>query len=158
MSVDEAIRRRIALVPFEVQIPKDERDLELALKLRAEWPGILRWMIDGAVAWYAERLQIPEAVQTPTKEYFDDQDSLGQWIEERTKPDPRATTRTRDLFADWSAWCDKLNLSPGTEKAFVEDLKKLGWTHFRKTKSRGFAGIALIDPEQKELQLQQEVD
>jgi putative DNA primase/helicase len=158
MSVDEAIRRRIALVPFEVQIPKDERDLELALKLRPEWPAILRWMIDGAVSWYANGLQIPNAVRTPTNEYLDDQDTLGQWIEERTRKDPRATTRSRDLFADWSAWCDKLNLSPGSEKAFVEDLKNLGWTHFRKAKSRGFVGVALTDPEQKELQLQQEVD
>ena len=65
MSVDEAIRRRIALAPFEVQIPKDERDLELAVKLRAEWPGILRWMIDGAASWYANGLQIPDAVRSP---------------------------------------------------------------------------------------------
>ena len=158
MSVDEAIRRRIALAPFEVQIPKDERDLELAVKLRAEWPGILRWMIDGAASWYANGLQIPDAVRIPTNEYLDDQDTLRQWVEERTRKDPRATTRSRDLFADWSAWCDKLNLSPGTEKALVEDLKKLGWTHFRKAKSRGFVGVALTDPEQKELQLQQEVD
>jgi putative DNA primase/helicase len=157
MSVDEAIRRRIALVPFAVQIPKDERDLELTLKLRAEWPAILRWMIDGAGSWYAKGLQIPDAVRTPTNEYLDDQDTLGQWIEERTRKDPRATTRSRDLFADWSAWCAKLNLSPGTEKAFVEDLKKLGWTHFRNAKSRGFVGVALADPEQKELQLQQGV-
>jgi putative DNA primase/helicase len=158
MSVDEAIRRRIALVPFEVQIPEDERDLKLTVKLRAEWPSILRWMIDGAVSWYANGLQIPDAVRTPTNEYLDDQDTLGQWIEERTRKDPRATTRSRDLFADWSAWCDKLNLAPGTEKALVEDLKKLGWTQSRNEKSRGFVGVALTDPEQKELQLQQEVD
>jgi phage/plasmid-associated DNA primase len=97
-------------------------------------------------------------VRTPTNEYLDDQDTLGQWIEERTRKDPRATTRSRDLFADWSAWCAKLNLAPGTEKAFVEDLKKLGWTQSRNEKSRGFVGVALTDPEQKELQLQQEVD
>jgi putative DNA primase/helicase len=156
MSVDEAIRRRIALAPFAVQIPKDERDPELALKLRPERPAILRWIIDGAAAWYAGRLQIPEAVHAPTKEYLDDQDSLGQWVEERTKKDPRAFTRTRDLFADWSAWCAKLNLSPGTEKAFVEDVKKLSWTQDRNNKGRGFDGVTLTDPEQKELQLQGE--
>ena len=151
MSVEEAIGRRLALVPFDVQIPRDERDPELSVKLRAEWPGILRWMIHGAVSWYANRLQIPDAVRAPTNEYLDDQDTLGQWIEERTRKDPRATTRSRDLFADWSTWCEKLNLSPGTEKAFVEELKKLGWAHFRTGKSRGFEGVALIDPQQMEL-------
>lgn len=36
-SVDEAIRRRLHLVPFTVTIPEAERDLNLAEKLRAEW-------------------------------------------------------------------------------------------------------------------------
>ena len=40
-SVDEAIRRRLHLVPFSVTIPPEERDLQFAEKLRAEWPGIL---------------------------------------------------------------------------------------------------------------------
>jgi putative DNA primase/helicase len=46
-SVDEAIRRRFHLIPFAVTIPPEERDGELAEKLRAEWPGILAWMIAG---------------------------------------------------------------------------------------------------------------
>ena len=50
-SVDEAIRRRFHLIPFNVTIPEGERDLELAEKLRAEWPGILAWMIEGCLDW-----------------------------------------------------------------------------------------------------------
>jgi putative DNA primase/helicase len=41
-AVDEAMHRRLLLVPFSVQIPKDERDPKLFEKLRAEWPAILR--------------------------------------------------------------------------------------------------------------------
>jgi putative DNA primase/helicase len=41
-NVDEAIRRRLLLVPFTVQIPKDERDSKLMEKLKPEWPAILR--------------------------------------------------------------------------------------------------------------------
>ena len=52
-SVDEAIRRRLLLVPFTVQIPLAERDKELPDKLKPEWPGILRWMIDGCLDWQA---------------------------------------------------------------------------------------------------------
>jgi putative DNA primase/helicase len=50
-SVDEAIRRRFHLVPFAVTIPEHERDLELTKKLKAEWPGILAWIIQGCVEW-----------------------------------------------------------------------------------------------------------
>jgi putative DNA primase/helicase len=41
-GVDEAIRRRMHLVPFTVTIPEAERDTELFEKLKAEWPGILQ--------------------------------------------------------------------------------------------------------------------
>ena len=50
-NVDEAIRRRMYLIPFTVTIPEDERDETLTEKLRAEWPGILQWMIDGCLMW-----------------------------------------------------------------------------------------------------------
>src|SRR5262249_10483492 len=50
-NVDEAIRRRVKLIPFTVTIPEAERDPQLSEKLKAEWPGILRWMIDGCLMW-----------------------------------------------------------------------------------------------------------
>jgi putative DNA primase/helicase len=61
-SVDEAIRRRFHLIPFAVTIPPEERDSDLADKLKAEWPGILAWMIEGCVEWQAECLRPPAAV------------------------------------------------------------------------------------------------
>ena len=37
-NVDEAIRRRLHLVPFTITIPPEERDKELFDKLKPEWP------------------------------------------------------------------------------------------------------------------------
>jgi putative DNA primase/helicase len=56
-GVDEAIRTRILLVPFLQVIPASERDSALPQKLEAEWPAILRWMID------AGRLLPPQAAR-----------------------------------------------------------------------------------------------
>jgi putative DNA primase/helicase len=61
-GVDEAIRRRMHLIPFLVTIPAAERDPELGEKLKAEWPGILAWMIDGCLDWQRQRLAPPTAV------------------------------------------------------------------------------------------------
>ena len=55
-SVDPAIRARFNLIPFTVEIPEDERDKDLPEKLRKEWPAILRWMIDGCIAWQRDGL------------------------------------------------------------------------------------------------------
>jgi len=61
-SVDEAIRRRFHLIPFSVTIPLDERDGELADKLKTEWPGILAWMVKGCLEWQTGGLRPPQAV------------------------------------------------------------------------------------------------
>jgi putative DNA primase/helicase len=79
-NVDEAMRRRLLLVPFTVQIPPEERDPELPEKLKAEWPAILRWMIDGCLEWQKIGLAPPKIVTDATNEYFNDQDTLKQWL------------------------------------------------------------------------------
>ena len=47
----EAFWRRVHVIPFEVIIPKDERDEGLIEKLKAEAPGILAWAVRGCLAW-----------------------------------------------------------------------------------------------------------
>lgn len=42
-GTDIGIWHRIKMVPWDVTIPKEERDPALPAKLRAELPGILRW-------------------------------------------------------------------------------------------------------------------
>src|SRR3990167_1056257 len=50
-GTDNAIWRRIRLVPFTVTIPEAERDSKLSSKLRGELPGILAWAIRGCLEW-----------------------------------------------------------------------------------------------------------
>ena len=40
-ATDDAIWRRIRVIPMNVQLAPDEIDPDLPLKLKAEWPGIL---------------------------------------------------------------------------------------------------------------------
>jgi putative DNA primase/helicase len=68
-SVDESIRRRFNLLPFTVTIPPEERDRDLPEKLKAEWPGILRWMIQGCLEWQRLGLAPPQAVRDATAAY-----------------------------------------------------------------------------------------
>ena len=88
-SVDEAIRRRFHLMPFTVTIPPEERDRELADKLKAEWPGILAWMIEGCLEWQQHGLAPPEAVTDATAAYLEAQDAIAAWIDEcmRARPE-----------------------------------------------------------------------
>jgi Bifunctional DNA primase/polymerase, N-terminal len=48
----EAMKWRMLVVPFTVQIPPNERDLKLSEKLwDSEREAILRWCIDGCLEW-----------------------------------------------------------------------------------------------------------
>ena len=144
-TVDEAIRRRMLIVPFTVQIPPAERDPNLPEKLWGERQAILRWCIDGCLEWQRIGLAPPKIVIDATTEYFEDQDTMGQWLEDDTNSQagPFAFTLSAELFTSWKAWCEKQNLKPGTEKAFVEALKDKGFAKARKDYGRGLVGIAL---------------
>jgi putative DNA primase/helicase len=142
-NVDEAIRRRFLLVPFTVQIPERERHTDLAEKLKAEWPAILRWMVDGCLEWQRHGLLVPNIVRKATDDYLTDQDALGQWADEWIEREPDAFTLTRALFASWKQWCVERNLSAGTETAFTQSLKGRGYEQHRKEFGRGFKDIVL---------------
>ena len=87
---DHAIWRRIRLIPFSVTIPEAEQDGELGAKLAEERAGILKWAIEGCLAWQRDGLQTPEPVRTATADYRADMDRLGQWIDERCIVTPTA--------------------------------------------------------------------
>src|SRR5436190_5142028 len=145
-SVDEAMRRRLLLVPFTVQIPAGERDPELAAKLWEERAAILRWCIDGCLQWQWDGLAPPACVRDATDEYFRSQDTIGEWLEDCTADaDDRAFMRMADLFASWKTWCEDRNIKPGSTMALSGMLEDRGYTKRREagTGQRGFAGIAL---------------
>jgi putative DNA primase/helicase len=131
-SVDAAICRRLLLVPFTVEIPPIERDKDLADKLKAEWPAILRWMLDGCLKWQGTGLAPPKIVLDATENYFTEQDIMRQWLDECTeKPNDLVKTPIAELFTSWGDWCERRKLKPGTEMAFSMALSDKG---FEKTK------------------------
>ncbi|MGE0650800.1 MAG: phage/plasmid primase, P4 family [Alphaproteobacteria bacterium] len=126
-SVDEAVRRRFNLVPFTVTIPKEERDPTLLEKLKAEWPGILAWAIEGCLEWQRIGLTPPPAVQAATADYLANEDSIGLFLAECcATDDPNASTEVNELFAAWSAWSAQAGEFTGSVKRFSTALATRG--------------------------------
>jgi putative DNA primase/helicase len=118
-NLDTAIQRRFLILPF-LRKPA-EIDLHLEETLEAEMPGILRWAINGAVDWYTHGLVVPKAVTEATTLYFDEQDVLGQFLEECciVEPDnPNRVERSADLFAAWRTFSAQRLDAPGTQATF----------------------------------------
>ena len=143
-TVDTAIRRRFNLIPFEVTIPPAKRDLELAEKLRAEWGGILQWMVDGALIWQRDGLDAPITVTEATESYFAAEDAISQWIVERCELGTDYWESSRRLFADWSQWAEANGEAVGKPKGFSQRIgERNGVSPKPTTAARGFSGIRL---------------
>ena len=81
-NVDEAMRRRLHMIPFTVTIPPAKRDQRLQDRLLAERDGILAWAVQGCLEWQRVGLRPPAAVKAATDEYFEAEDALGRWMAE----------------------------------------------------------------------------
>jgi putative DNA primase/helicase len=140
-SVDEAMRRRFHLIPFNVTIPPEDRDPDLAEKLKTEGPGILAWMIQGCLDWQREGLSPPSIVLKATEAYLASENALGSWIDDCCDRDRDAWESTTVLFDSWKVWAEKAGEPIGTRKDFLNNLEKQGFFEKRRNYGRGFMGL-----------------
>lgn len=142
-NVDVAMRRRFLLVPFTVQIPPEERDTGLADKLKAEWPAILRWMLEGCAEWQRIGLAPPSIVTDATEEYFEDQDTVKQWLEDCIEAS-QGFTETGRLFASWKQWTERHGLQTGNARELSDTIAGRGYIRKKGAGGvRGFKALAL---------------
>ena len=146
-SVDEAIRRRFHLIPFNVVIPSHERDEKLGDRLRTEWPGILAWMIGGCVQWQQMGLAPPVAVTGATAAYLEAEDAFAAWIDEYCICDQQAWENTTTLYAAWKVWAERNGEFAGTVRRFAQTLEQRGQAYgvtYERGRRRGFRGLRLV--------------
>jgi putative DNA primase/helicase len=140
-SVDEAIRRRFHLIPFAVTIPAEERDVELVEKLKAEWPGILAWMIEGCLEWQKNGLRPPKAVREATEAYMAAEDAIAAWIDDKCERDAKEWSALTLLFQSWSDWAQAAGEIAGAMKTFADALVPRGFVRHKRNCGQGFWGL-----------------
>lgn len=127
-GTDVGIWRRIKLIPFEVNIPKEKVDKNLKYKLRQEFPQILAWAVEGCIKWQNEGLDEPDCVREATKDYKQEMDLIAGFVEQCVMIDYTADNKVMasDLFSVYRAWAKQNNEWEMTAKKFgMEIVKKL---------------------------------
>lgn len=132
LGTDEGIWRRIMLVPFTAYIPPAERDKRLLDKLRAELPGVLAWIVRGAVEWQRVGLRPPAKVTEATAAYRAAQDDLGAWIEQRCIREDGAEEAFKALYDSYTAWAAAGRLEAANSREFGQSLTERGFNGFKK--------------------------
>lgn len=147
-NVDDAMRRRMHLIPFETKPVR--KDVDLPDKLKEEYPAILAWIVEGAKLWLAEGLHAPAAVVQATQEYLEGEDALARWIEERCVAGDGYEMGTGEAFEDFRAWCKENNEAKGrdwSQRQFNSEMRTHGFDPARDRATRTkkvFRGLELL--------------
>lgn len=101
----DSIWRRVRLIPFDRQFKPEEQDQTLYEKLQAELPGILAWAVQGCLKWQRDGLQAIKRIAEATKQYREESDAIGRFLEERTTKCDKLAEKAGDLYKGYSEWC-----------------------------------------------------
>lgn len=101
---DEGIWRRLILILFENQVPKDKVDKGLTARLREEMQGVLNWIVEGLEIYMAEGLIQPERVLTAIEDYRKGSSPFGEWLMSRVEIDKDAKVEASILYDDYKRW------------------------------------------------------
>ena len=144
-NVNDAMRRRIHVVEFPNRPAKADPRLEDELK--AEAPGILAWMIKGALDWQRQGLDPPQCVKEAGANYFYEQDVIGRFLAEElvfAPHDENVRTPSAVLWGAWTAFARSNAKPPGRTNDLAAGLEKRGARKcFVQHGVRGWAGVAL---------------
>jgi putative DNA primase/helicase len=145
-DTSEGIWRRVRKIPWEVVIPPAERDEHLAEKLAAEAPGILNWIIAGAVDYYDRGFAEPDAVMVATQTYREDCDTLARFLAERTISNA-GYARARELYTAFAAWW-RVSETTGdevwSEPLFAREMKAHGHKAVPRKIGNVYPGMQLL--------------
>lgn len=124
---DEGIWRRLRLVPFDVTIPKEERDIHLIDKLRAEASGILNRLLDGLRHWCDNELSEPEAVTVATAKYRESSDPLGRFLALCIVASAGDRVQSSVMHEVFSAWCKSSGEKEWSNRGLSMALEERGY-------------------------------
>lgn len=150
---DKAIWNRIKLIPFVVEIPKEDVDTTLPAKLYEEREGILAWLVEGCKMWRSHGLGSCAAVDEAVEEYQRENSSIGRFIEEKMERAIGLSVAVSAVYDSYKVWAMKngeralslTKFSPLAVRAGLPRPEKLD-----QTRRKCFANWQLIGEEEDE--------
>ena len=107
-GTDLGIKSRIKLVPFTVTITENEINPNLKQELLEELPGILNWAIEGfkKIDFYdTNSFKEPEIVKKATNEYFDENDLIKDFLDEKCEIKESCEVIKGDIYGTYLEYC-----------------------------------------------------
>lgn len=142
---DRAFWRRLREIPFLFTPVKGEVIKGLAEKLvQEEGPGILQWIIEGAVDYINEGYWIPESVIKANEEYRDAQDTIKYFLNDFCEYQEGTFAAGSEVRFQYERACKQMNATPLSVSAMKAALEANGYKHHRTSSMRGYKDLLLV--------------
>jgi len=138
---DDALMRRIYPIPFEVVIPEERRNPNLANELAEEYAGIFNWILEGRQMFVNNGYKLPpekylkRMVSKGREEY---ESALMYMAKKGYRPrindadvSPRNAVSAARLFEGYKDWCAQNHVHQQTKMSFFNSLEKEGFVRVR---------------------------
>lgn len=124
-----AFFRRFLIIPFDVTIPEEEQDKELAQKIiRNELSGVFNWVLEGLKRLLQQRqFTHSDAVDETLENYIKVSNSVVLFLEEEGyQKSPDAYVQLKDLYNQYKSFCFDGSYHPVSKRNFGERLRNAG--------------------------------
>lgn len=145
-GTDDAIWRRIKLIPFLVEIPEEDQDPELADKLKQEGQGILTWLVEGCRQWQDNGLGEPSEVIKATEYYRNEMDYLGGFLTDCCVMDSTGSESAGLIYRIYLQYCEENKEKPLSQTKFgrlLSERPRIKKTSEGHAKTRVYQGLTL---------------
>ncbi len=124
IGTDNGIWRRLLLIPCRAEIQNPDK--QLFEKLKRESSGILNWLVEGFHIWQAEGLAIPTCVDQATREYRQESDIVGRFLEDN--PISYDPVKSSKLYKLYGSWAEEQGHKAYSQVRFSQKLHEKGFT------------------------------
>ena len=141
-QLDEALEQRIVPIPFSAVIPKEERNANLAERLKGELPGILNWAIDGLQRVLVEGIERPWEVRKLLFRYKITHNAVQRFLNDSCDFAPKYEAGSHELYDRYRRYCEIAGEGkPMMRKSFLQRIE--GDQYERRRKRGGMRILGL---------------
>lgn len=128
-GLDKGIWRRLKFVKWPVTLTEaEQRPLpQVVAEFMAEGPGILNWLIEGALIFLRDGLVDPAAVAALTQSHREDSDPIGAFTRDCVMAALGGQVQAREMYKAFTAYCEANAIKPWGEKTFSQAMKQKGF-------------------------------
>lgn len=121
---------RIVVIPFRNKVPAGARDhgLKERMKEGDYKSGVLNWLLDGLKQYGAFGADVPQTCRDELTEYMDNNDVLGEFIEECCEWFDGAKSNGIDIYTRYSEWSKERGHGTLSARSFYDKLRDKGIT------------------------------